>query len=204
MNIKKQILEASRLLFNEKGVMNTTLRDVAKSMNKSYGNITYHFQTKEDVLFSLLDEMNKELIALQEIKESENLLLYFFNLPNSNYSISLEYLFFILDHLELKRNYPALFKKINVLNDNRKGIWMKILLQLKELKYFDEKVTNNDLQYIMFLSYSLRVTYFQTIVLKSYNKSKYTLIVTNLLKPYLSKKGYLIYENWLESLTVSK
>jgi AcrR family transcriptional regulator len=73
MNIKKQILEASRLLFNEKGVMNTTLRDVAKSMNKSYGNITYHFQTKEDVLFSLLDEMNKELIALQEIKESENL-----------------------------------------------------------------------------------------------------------------------------------
>ena len=171
MNIKKQILEASRLLFNEKGVMNTTLRDVAKSMNKSYGNITYHFQTKEDVLFSLLDEMNKELIALQEIKESENLLLYFFNLPNSNYSISLEYLFFILDHLELKRNYP---------------------------------VTNNDLQYIMFLSYSLRVTYFQTIELKSYNKSKYTLIVTNLLKPYLSKKGYLIYENWLESLTVSK
>ena len=204
MNIKKQILEASRLLFNEKGVMNTTLRDVAKSMNKSYGNITYHFQTKEDVLFSLLDEMNKELIALQEIKESENLLLYFFNLPNSNYSISLEYLFFILDHLELKINYPALFKKINVLNDNRKGIWMKILLQLKELKYFDEKVTNNDLQYIMFLSYSLRVTYFQTIELKSYNKSKYTLIVTNLLKPYLSKKGYLIYENWLESLTVSK
>ena len=81
---------------------------------------------------------------------------------------------------------------------------MKILLQLKELKYFDEKVTNNDLQYIMFLSYSLRVTYFQTIELKSYNKSKYTLIVTNLLKPYLSKKGYLIYENWLESLTVSK
>ena len=204
MNIKKQILEASRLLFNEKGVMNTTLRDVAKSMNKSYGHITYHFQTKEDVLFSLLDEMNKELIALQEIKESENLLLYFFNLPNSNYSISLEYLFFILDHLELKRNYAALFKKINGLNDNRKGIWMKILLQLKELKYFDEKVTNNDLQYIMFLSYSLRVTYFQTIELKSYNKSKYTLIVTNLLKPYLSKKGYLIYENWLESLTVSK
>lgn len=96
MNIKKQILEASRLLFNEKGVMNTTLRDVAKSMNKSYGNITYHFQTKEDVLFSLLDEMNKELIALQEIKESENLLLYFFNLPNSNYSISLEYLFLSL------------------------------------------------------------------------------------------------------------
>ena len=204
MNIKKQILEASRLLFNEKGVMNTTLRDVAKSMNKSYGNITYHFQTKEDVLFSLLDEMNKELIALQEIKESENLLLYFFNLPNSNYSISLEYLFFIFFYLEIKRNYFLFFKKINVLNDNRKGIWMKILLQLKELKYFDEKVTNNDLQYIMFLSYSLRVTYFQTIELKSYNKSKYTLIVTNLLKPYLSKKGYLIYENWLESLTVSK
>lgn len=204
MNTRNQVLEASRRLFNDKGVINVTLRDVAKSMDKSYGNITYHFKTKEDVIYSLFEEMNKKLIALQEINESENLLLYFFNLPSLNYSISLEYLFFILDYLELKRNYPVLFKKISVMNNKRKDMWIKILLRLKALKYFDEKVTNNDLEYIIFLSYSLRVTYFQTVELKSFSKSKYTFIVTNLLKPYLSKKGLVIYENWLESLTVLK
>ncbi len=108
MNTRKQILEASRLLFNEKGVMNVTLRDVAKYLNKSYGNVTYHFPIKEDVISDLLGEMNEELLLLQEVDENKDLLLYLFNLPSSNYSISVKYLFFIVDYLELKRNYSII------------------------------------------------------------------------------------------------
>lgn len=204
MNTKKQILEASRLLFNEKGVMNITLRDVAKYLKKSYGNVTYHFPMKEDVIFDLFGEMNEELLALQEIDESENLLLYLFNLPSSNYSISVKYLFFIMDYLELKRNYSIIQEKINKVNGDRRDKWNKILLQLKKLEYFDEKITNEDLEYIMYLSYSARVTYFQTEEMISYSKSKYTIMVTHLLKPYLSLKGLAIFENWLESLLVSQ
>ena len=73
MKTEKKILNASRLLFNEKGVMNTTLRDVAKYLNKSYGNITYHYATKEEVIFSLLNEMNEELLSLQQFDENENI-----------------------------------------------------------------------------------------------------------------------------------
>lgn len=204
MNTKKQILEASRLLFNEKGVMNITLRDVAKYLNKSYGNVTYHFPIKEDIIFELLREMNEELVLLQEIEESENLLLYLFNLPSSNYSISVKYLFFIIDYLELKRNYSMVQDKINKVNADRRGKWKKILLRLKKLEYFNEKITNSDLEYIMYLSYSVRVTYFQTVEFISYSKSEYTIMVTHLLKPYLCLKGLVIYENWLKSLTVSK
>ncbi len=204
MNTRKQILEASRLLFNEKGVMNVTLRDVAKYLNKSYGNVTYHFPIKEDVISDLLGEMNEELLLLQEIDENKNLLLYLFNLPSSNYSISVKYLFFIVDYLELKRNYSIIQDKINKLNGDRRDKWKKILLRLKKLEYFDEKITNADLEYVMYLSYSVRVTYFQTAELISYSKSEYTIMVTRLLKPYLSLKGLVIYENWLESLTVSK
>lgn len=204
MNTKKQILEASRLLFNEKGVMNITLRDVAKYLNKSYGNVTYHFPIKEDIIFELLSEMNEELVLLQGIDESENLLLYLFNLPSSNYSISVKYLFFIIDYLELKRNYSVIQDKINKLNGDRRNNWKKTLLRLKKLEYFDKKITIADLEYIMYLSYSVRVTYFQTAELISYSNSEYTIMVTRLLKPYLSLKGLVIYENWLESLTVSK
>jgi AcrR family transcriptional regulator len=204
VNTRKSIVEASLLLFNKKGVMNVTLRDVAKFLNKSYGNITYHFPIKDDVILCLLDEMNNELLALQKLDESENILLKLFNLPIYNYSISLRYLFFIIDYLEIKRNYPKIQKKIDKLNMGRKEKWMNILLQINEQNYFDEKITHLDLEYIMFLSYSVRVTYFQTEKSNSYNGSKYTLIVNNLLKPYLSKKGLIIYEQWLESFRVSK
>lgn len=200
MKTKKVILDASRLLFNEKGVMNTTLRDVAKYLKKSYGNITYHFASKEEVVFNLLNEINEELISLQQFDETENILLYLLNLPAYNYSISVKYLFFMNDYLEIKRNFPEIQKKINSLNNKRKEKWMTILLQIKEQGYFDERITNRDLGYIMFLSYSVRVTYFQSEESASYNELDYVLIVNSLIKPYLSKKGLIIYEKWVRHL----
>jgi hypothetical protein len=199
MNTKNKILEASRLLFNEKGVMNITLRDIAKYLNKSYGNITYHFSNKEELILELMVEMNIELISLQEYTDQENLLVYILNLPIYNYSISMKYVFFSLDNLELKRNYTSLYKEIEKLNNMRRIKWMKILLKLKELKYFNEKISSNDIEYIMFLSYSVRLSYFQTQETKSYSFKSYTILVNNLLKPYLSRKGLNIYEDWYKS-----
>lgn len=204
MKTNKKILDACLLLFNQKGVMNVTLREVAKYLNKSYGNITYHFQTKEDAIISLLNQMNEELLSLQQFEENEDELLILFKLPIYNYSISIKYLFFIIDYLEIKRNYPNIQSKIDSLNYQRKEKWMNILLKIKEKAYFDEKITQLDLEYIMFLSYSVRVTYFQTVELNLYNVSNYTLIVNNLLKPYLSNKGYILYENWFESFMKPK
>lgn len=181
--------------------MNTTLRDVAKYLNKSYGNITYHFATKEEVVFNLLNEMNEELISLQKFDETENILLYLLNLPEYNYSISLKYLFFIIDYLEIKRNFPEIQKKIDSLNSQRKENWMIILLQIKEQGYFDESVTSIDLEYIIFLSYSVRVTYFQKVEPKDFEKSKFVLIVNKLLQPYLSRKGLNVFEKWLSIQT---
>lgn len=204
MNTKNKILEASRLLFNDKGVMNITLRDVAKYLNKSYGNITYHFSNKEELIFELMAEMNKDLISLQEYSDQENLLVYILNLPIYNYSISMKYVFFSLDNLELKRNYKSLYMEIEKLNNMRRIKWMKILLKLKELKYFNEKISSNDIEYIMFLSYSVRLSYFQTQETKSYSFKSYTILLNNLLKPYLSRKGLNLYENWYKSFINSK
>lgn len=203
MKTKKVILDASRLLFNEKGVMNTTLRDAAKYLNKSYGNITYHFATKEEVVFNLLNEMDEELISLQQFDKNGDILLYLLNLPEYNYSISVKYLFFMIDYLEIKRNFPEIQKKIDSINNGRKEKWMTILLQIKEQGYFDERITNRDLGYIMFLSYSVRVTYFQTVESFLYNRSEYILIVNSLIKPYLSKKGLIIYEKWIQAFSSS-
>lgn len=176
--------------------MNVTLRDVAKQLNKSYGNITYHFPTKEDVLFKLLDDMNAELLALQQFDKKEDVFLYLLNLPEYNYSISVKYLFFIIDYLEIKRNHVSIQKKIDVLNGIRKEKWHKILIQIKDQGYFNKNVSAQDLEYIMFLSYSIRVAYFQTEKPANYNKRYYSIIVNTLIKPYLSKKGLKVYDKW--------
>jgi len=45
--------------------MNITLREIAEKLNKSYGNITYHFATTEVLINDLFEDMNTELVVLQ-------------------------------------------------------------------------------------------------------------------------------------------
>jgi hypothetical protein len=86
---------------------------------------------------------------------------------------------------------------------SRKDKWFTILSEIKRQGYFDRKITNYDLEYILFLSYSVRVAYFQTKDSSSYNTSDYILIVNNLIKPYLSNEGLIIYEKWLKSFMLT-
>lgn len=199
MKTKKQILEVSRVLFNEKGVMNVTLRDVAKSMKRSYGNITYHYPTKEDVLTSLFEEMNNELTSLQSPKDASNLMLYLLELPKFSFDITVKYLFFTLDYNELKRNYSKLFVKVNSLSEERGKKWKMLLIHLRNEGFLKEELSNDDLDFIMTLSVSLRGAYFQMTELEFYSKTEYSLILNQMLKPYLCNRGLTVFNGWLKS-----
>lgn len=199
MKTKKQILEVSRVLFNEKGVMNVTLRDVAKSMKRSYGNITYHYPTKENVLTSLFEEMNNELTSLQSPKDASNLMHYLLELPKFSFDITVKYLFFTLDYNELKRNYSILFSRVDTLNEERWRKWKLLLIYLRDERFLMEELTNDDLDFIMFLSVSVRGTYFQITENRFYSKTEYSLILNQMLKPYLCTKGLSVLNSWLKS-----
>jgi AcrR family transcriptional regulator len=248
MQTRNQILNTSRLLFNENGVMNVTLRQVAKALGKSYGNITYHFPTKEDVLTALFEEMNAELAALQS-SESGNVsgahrgllpsqrdsmvtddgrnsrvpdtqgsqsvdprdrladpntdarsqMLYLLKLPDFSFDITVKYLFFTVDYSELKRNFHSLFEKVNLLNETRRLKWKQLLLNLRDEGYFEESISSEDLDFIMFLSVSLRGAYFQFHDRTRFGKPEYATLLNKMLKPYLSDKGLLVYNDWLAS-----
>lgn len=61
MTKKKQIiLEAARLLFNEFGYSQVTIRMIALKLNMSSGNLNYHFKKREDIFEALYFEMVTE------------------------------------------------------------------------------------------------------------------------------------------------
>lgn len=55
-NTKQKILDTTRTLFNRYGYNSVSLRDIAKAVGISEGNLTYHFKKKEDLIEALLAE----------------------------------------------------------------------------------------------------------------------------------------------------
>lgn len=121
---KQKILDASLQLFNENGIINVRLQQIADETGISVGNLAYHYNNKEAITESLITNV---ITALQELLKqygrynSLNDLDAFFK---EYYRLSNQYKFFIFDILEIKRNFPSQYETVQpILN--------KIKLQLE-------------------------------------------------------------------------
>ena len=197
MKTKDLIKEASKDLFSKKGLKNITLREIAKVIGKSYGNVTYHFSTKEKLLEALFLDFNDSLELLQKENIScDNLLHYFLLLPDYSFDLTVEYLFFYLDYVEIKRTYPKLAKEIEILNTKRKSKWKELMIVLQTQGFLKANLTHQELELIMELSTGMRLLYFQENINKELDKTIFSLKVNQLLFPYLSEKGMVVYSSF--------
>lgn len=65
---KKEFVETSRRLFNENGFENTSVNDIVNAMNVAKGLFYYYFKAKDDVLYSIVDEMVEDVrLDLDEV-----------------------------------------------------------------------------------------------------------------------------------------
>jgi AcrR family transcriptional regulator len=54
---RQSILDRSRELFNEQGLESVGVRDLARDLGLSPGNVSYYFAKKEDLIAALMDEL---------------------------------------------------------------------------------------------------------------------------------------------------
>jgi len=55
------ILKTALELFNSQGVSDISSRDISEVMGISYGNLTYHFPKKADIIMELFHQMQRDL-----------------------------------------------------------------------------------------------------------------------------------------------
>ena len=58
---RQQILDTARVLFNAQGLHRVGVRDVARALGMSPGNLAYHFPTKDDLVAALWLELHEHL-----------------------------------------------------------------------------------------------------------------------------------------------
>ena len=71
---KQRILEVARILFNEKGYGQVTIRMIALKLEMSSGNLNYHFKKREEILealyFQMVKDFDERIDQLPEIEIS--------------------------------------------------------------------------------------------------------------------------------------
>lgn len=71
---KRQIIEAARQLFIKKGYQDTSIMDIISCANVSKGTFYNHFSSKDQCLFSILDETRNEIISKRfEVAQNSSL-----------------------------------------------------------------------------------------------------------------------------------
>lgn len=135
---KRKILDASLLLFNENGISNVRLQQIADETGISVGNLAYHFNNKEAITESLIANI---ITSLQDLLKQYgkypllNDLDHFFR---QFYRLSNQYQFFNFDILEIKRNFPASY-------DLLQPLFNKVKLQLERRfeMYLQQRLMQN-------------------------------------------------------------
>jgi len=103
-NTKSRIKEKARALFNEKGLTDTTLRNIAAAVGISQGNLNYHFRTKQDLIevlyFELVELLNEKM---GDLPQGETLLKQLFGATKITMTVLYEYRFFLRDLYKIFR-----------------------------------------------------------------------------------------------------
>jgi len=98
-------------LFNEKGLPNVKLQNIADACSISVGNLAYHFKFKEDLIVTIADQISAELSPKVKVDHKFPSLLDFDNQLSIYHSLINKYVFFFLDVVELKRTLPIIHKQ---------------------------------------------------------------------------------------------
>lgn len=192
MDTKTKIKKEARGLFNKKGVNETTLRDVAYKLEKSYGNITYHYKNKELLLKEICLDFSKSVHNITNNKKSSNSLINYFSYSSSLIKYMNSFAFLHSDYLNISRKYPAIKVMLDALITEIYEKKIRLLERCKQEGLFSKNLNANSFKSIIELEFGL---FLQLLIANNLRLSSAEINrkLRKIIFPYLTDKGKLVY-----------
>lgn len=136
---KEHILHAALRLFNEHGVEFIGIREIARTLGLSPGNMSYYFPKKEDLILALSLELSTKNSALFMIPDDLTFSAYlnrFDQIARNQY----EYRFLLISTAHLLVNYPGLAKKYHSTQVKRRDDITRIIDVLRQNGYIKKNL----------------------------------------------------------------
>ncbi len=191
--MKNEILKKAITLFNEKGVNHTSFRDIADMMNISDGHVRYYFKTKEILLTSIFENLDKEIIeaatlSMQLEKDVYNILL---NNIEQVLHLTVKYRFLFVESPKTISKYPSLLKLYKNLMGRRKKMIFEAFKSFDEMNLLHSNFDIQAKEYAFYTFFILAdgwVRTYQLSTAKEPDKKAiqfHSKLIMNVFKPYL-------------------
>ena len=133
MKTKEKILLKALELFNEFGIKEVTLRQIAKALHISQGNLNYHFKTKSDIVsrlyFMLVEKMDLEM---NKLNQNRPILSILYDSALVSMNILHQYRFITRDLYLVLESDASLKKHYLELQQNRKQQYLLLFQNMKQ------------------------------------------------------------------------
>lgn len=198
LNTKQKILNASIQLFNENGLANVRLQQIADEIGISVGNLAYHFKNKEAIVGAVYDNLNDEIIEiLSAYSLFPNLIDFDYQLTKY-FSFVQKYPFYFLDFLEIERLNPSIHSK-------RQHYIAKMISQIRKRFDFNQRrgvmaaESKAGLYDNLAVTIWVAISFWQAQMLvrgndESATPEKFKEMVWDLIYPHLTKEGVAEFE----------
>ena len=201
MDTKEKILKTALIVFNKKGTELVTVRELAKAVGISHGNLCYHFATTDEIIrqlyFNLVAELDQEITAMQSRNEDpQNVFKGTRFLFNKLY----EYRFLMLNFVDIMRRMPDVNKHYKKLQERRKeefGVIFNNLVDTGMMRPEFYPGYFNDLNVNMAILGDFWISHAEILYTgKEKDKTDYFFrVTTSIFLPLLTEKGLTLFLN---------
>jgi len=128
---RQRILDAARQLFNERGLHRVGVREIARALEMSPGNLAYHFPTKDDLVTALMLELrDRNAVAVFGELPDDYSLVMFHRAALFAMRSMLHYRFVLLSYVDALMASPELQRLQRELWEHRRSRYDAMLERL--------------------------------------------------------------------------
>ena len=150
MTTKEKILQKSLKLFNDRGIDQITVRDIAKELNISHGNLCYHYPNTNEIIIALYNRLTSEISAiLDALEPNENLFLAHADSTYKIFKLIYSYKFFFLNFIEITRRIKGIKKTHYQLIEARKGQIREFWQILRDMDVFRKDLSSEQYEFFI-------------------------------------------------------
>jgi AcrR family transcriptional regulator len=203
---KDKILETALMLFNNNGVEAVTVRHIAQELGISHGNVCYHFPRKEDIIFTLYNQVVEGMSAQIALwKPDEMRLGMMLGALHESYALQYQYKFLMVDFVNIMRRIPEIREHFRQMFEVRKQQFAFALALLHGQGVLRSDIPSEQYDRLMYQNYLLGDFWMsESEILFTGEESEkcrfYADVACGLLYPYLTAKGRREYAKFYEKL----